>query len=101
MVLHVPGRRITGCANKRNSCVRCTGRARTRLFSDGTECKNDRDNRAGACLTVKASLPLSPVDLLLKCESNSQSDLIMSDRPFFDMASRLHDFEPFHFANGL
>src|ERR1700733_1742864 len=23
----------------------------------------------------------------------------MSDRAFFDMASHLHDFEPFHFAN--
>ena len=40
-------------------------------------------------------------ELPLQCKSNSQGDLIMANRPIFDMASRLHDFEPFHIANGL
>src|ERR1700737_3300024 len=46
-------------------------------------------------------LPPPPIELPFQCESNSQRDLVMSDRPIFDMASRLHDFEPFHLANGL
>jgi len=37
----------------------------------------------------------------LQRKSNAQRDLVVGDRSLFDMASRLHDFEPFHIANGL
>ena len=40
-------------------------------------------------------------ELPLQRKSNSQGDLVMANRPIFNVASRLHDFEPFHIANGL
>jgi hypothetical protein len=40
-------------------------------------------------------------ELLLQRESHTQQDLIMAYGPVFDMTSGLHDFEPFHLANGL
>jgi len=51
---HVPGRRIMADAKPRNPGVRRTGRgeAGTLLLRAGTECENDRDNRAGAGLTI-------------------------------------------------
>jgi hypothetical protein len=54
-------------AKQRNAGVRRTGRreAGTLLLRAGTECENDRDNRAGAGLTISDSLPLSPIELLL------------------------------------
>ncbi len=39
--------------------------------------------------------------LPLQRKSNAQGDLVMTNRPIFNMPSRLHDFEPFHVANGL
>ena len=41
-------------AKQRNPGLRCVGRgeAGTLLLRDGTECENDRDNRAGAGLTI-------------------------------------------------
>ena len=41
-------------AKQRNPGVRSTGRgeAGTLLLGAGTECENDRDNRAGAGLTI-------------------------------------------------
>ena len=64
---HVPGRRIMAGAKQRNPGVRCIGRgdAGTLLLRDGTECKNDMDNRAGTGLTIKDPLLLSPLELLL------------------------------------
>jgi hypothetical protein len=38
------------------------GEAATLLFSAGTECENERENRARAGLTIKDSLPLPPLD---------------------------------------
>lgn len=64
---HVPGRRIIESAKQRNPGVHCTGRseAGALLLGAGTECENQRDNRAGAGLTIKDSLPVSPLELLL------------------------------------
>ena len=51
---HVPGRSIMAGAKQRNPGVRRTGRgeAGTLLLRAGTECENDRDNRACAGLTI-------------------------------------------------
>jgi len=51
---HVPGRRIMAGAKQRNPGIRRTGRgeAGTLLLRAGTECENDRDNRAGAGITI-------------------------------------------------
>jgi len=51
---HVPGRRIMAGAKQRNPGIRRTGRgeAGTLLLRAGTECENDRDNRAGAGSTI-------------------------------------------------
>src|SRR3954447_17622612 len=78
--------------------LRCSDEAGMRLLGTGTEDANERDQenkRAGA------GSGDFPPELLLQCESNSQSDLIMSHRAFLDMTSGLHDLEPFHLANGL
>jgi hypothetical protein len=47
---HVPRRRTLAGAKQRNPGVRCAGRgeAGTLLLGAGTECENERDNRAGA-----------------------------------------------------
>jgi hypothetical protein len=60
-----------------------------------------RDRSLAPVLRSQINFRFPRPELLLECESNSQSDLVMSDRPIFDMASRLHDLEPFHPANGL
>jgi hypothetical protein len=54
-------------AKQHNPGVRRTGRreAGTLLLQAGTKCENDRDNRAGASLTISDSLPFSPTELLL------------------------------------
>src|ERR1700730_16056869 len=62
---------------------------------------HSRDPLAPPILRVQNYFRLPPIELPFQCESNSQRDLVMSDRPIFDMASRLHDFEPLHLANGL
>jgi hypothetical protein len=51
---HVPGRTIIAGAKQRNPGVRCTGRGEAGAFllGAGTECENERDNRAGAGLTI-------------------------------------------------
>ena len=51
---HVPGRRIMAGVKQRNPGVRPTrrGEAGTFLLRAGTECENERDNRAGAGLTI-------------------------------------------------
>jgi hypothetical protein len=51
---HVPGRRIMAGAKQRNPGIRRTGRgeAGTLLLRALTECENDRDNRAGAGVTI-------------------------------------------------
>jgi hypothetical protein len=50
----VSGRRIMAGAKQRNPGGRRTGKreAGTLLHRAGTECENDRDNRAGAGLTI-------------------------------------------------
>src|SRR6476661_8479915 len=37
----------------------------------------------------------------LQSESNPQGDLVMANCSVLDVASRLHDFEPLHIANGF
>ena len=51
---HVPGRRIMAGAKQRNPGGRRTGmgEAGTLLLRAGTECENDRDDRAGASFTI-------------------------------------------------
>src|ERR1700676_1080516 len=70
----------------------------SRSLSSGA---HSRDPLAPPILRIQIYFRLPPIELPFQCESNSQRDLVMSDRPIFDMASRLHDFEPFHLANGL
>ena len=50
----VPGRRITAGAKQRNlaAAALAVGEAGTVLLRAGTECENDRDNRAGAGITI-------------------------------------------------
>ena len=59
------GKRNGAGAKQRNPGVRRTGwrKAGTLLLRAGTECENDRDNRAGAGLTIYD--PHSPIELLL------------------------------------
>jgi hypothetical protein len=63
----VPGPRIMAGAKQRNPGVRRTGRgeAGTLLLRAETESEYDRDNRAGASLTIGDPLALSPLELLL------------------------------------
>jgi hypothetical protein len=48
---------------QRNPGVRCTGSSETGtlLLHAGTECIKDRDNHAGACLTIQDPPPISPL----------------------------------------
>src|SRR5437667_345967 len=39
--------------------------------------------------------------LPLQRKSHAKGDLVMANGPIFDVASRLHDLEPFHIANGF